>query len=133
MFAALSSHLPFIFDQHRLHILYGCDCPTNTVYCLTLQILLTVTYNLRFLTNPTEKYARQWSSLPPACCSTGSHICQLDLLGITDYIVFVNKICNICARLLYYPIFLAYKITIKVKLVTVCTARSSVLPVLGNW
>ena len=27
----------------------------------------------------------------------GLHICQLDLLGIADYIVFVDRICNVCA------------------------------------
>ena len=26
------------------------------------------------------------------------HICQLDLLGIADYIVFVDRICNVCAK-----------------------------------
>ena len=29
---------------------------------------------------------------------TGLHICQLDLLGISDYIVFVDRICNVCAN-----------------------------------
>ena len=39
--------------------LYGGDCPANTVDCLTLQILSAKTNNLRFLANPTDKYARQ--------------------------------------------------------------------------
>ena len=78
---------------------YVGDCPANTVDCQTLQILLTKTYNRRFLANPTDKYARQWSSSPLAWSSTGSHICQLDLLGIADYIVFANRICNVCAIL----------------------------------
>ena len=77
--------------------LYGGDCPANTVDCLRL----TKTYNRPFLANPTDKYARQWSSLPPAWSSTGSHICQLDFLGIAVYIVFINRICNVCAKLVY--------------------------------
>ena len=28
----------------------------------------------------------------------GSHICQFDLLGIADRIVFVDRICNVCAK-----------------------------------
>ena len=28
---------------------------------------------------------------------TGLPICQLDLLGIGDYIVFVDRICSVCA------------------------------------
>ena len=81
---------------------YAGDCPSNTVDCQTLQISLTKTYNRRFLANPTDKYARQWSSSPPAWSSTGSHICQLDLLGIADYIVFGSEICNVCANLQYW-------------------------------
>ena len=87
-------HLPFIFDLHRS---YGGDCPANTVDCLMFHILSTKTYNWGFLAYPTDKYACQWSSLPLAFSSTGSHICQFDLLGIADYIVFVNRICNVCA------------------------------------
>ena len=64
---------------------YGGDCPANTVDCLTLQILLTKTYNRRFLANPTDKYASQWSSKSEARSSTGKNICQLDLWGIADY------------------------------------------------
>ena len=30
---------------------------------------------------------------------TGSDVCQFDLLGIADYIVFVDRICNDCAKL----------------------------------
>ena len=45
-----------------------------------------------FPVNPTEKYARQWSSSPQAWSSTGLHICPLDLLRIADYIVFISKI-----------------------------------------
>ena len=33
---------------------------------------------------------------------TSSHICQLDLLGNADYIVFVDRICNVCANQLKY-------------------------------
>ena len=36
---------------------------------------------------------------PPDWSSTGLHIGQLDLLGIADYIVFVNRISNVCAKL----------------------------------
>ena len=66
---------------------------------ITLQILLTKTFNWLFLANSTDKYAHQWTSSPPAWSSTGSHICQFDLLGIADYIVFVDRICNVCANL----------------------------------
>ena len=76
---------------------------------LTLQILLTKIYNRRFLANPTEKYARQWSVLPPAWSSTGEHICQSDLLGIAKYINFVSDIYNVCANLFFKS--LAYKLT----------------------
>ena len=31
---------------------------------------------------------------------TDSHICQFDLLGIADYIVFVDRICHVFAILL---------------------------------
>ena len=89
------SDLPFILDLHRL--LNAGECPSNVVDCPTLQIQLT--YNRLFLANPNEKYACQWSSPAPPWSSTGSHICQLDLLGIADYIVFVSWICNVCAIL----------------------------------
>ena len=78
---------------------YGGDCPGNTMDWLTVQILLTKTQNRRFLANPTDKYASQWSSLPPAWSSTGMHICHLNLLGIADYNFFVSRICNVCASL----------------------------------
>ena len=99
MLAAQSSHLPFYIWPPQITQLYGGDCPANTIDCLTLQILFIKIYNRRFLANPTDKYARQWSSLPPACSSTGSHICHLDLRGIADYIVFVKRICDIYANL----------------------------------
>ena len=79
--------------------LYGGEGPANTVDCLTLQILSTKTYNRRFLTNPTDKYARQRSGAPPSGSElhcTGLYICQLDFLGIANLIVFINRICNIC-------------------------------------
>ena len=43
------------------------------------------------------KYACKWSSLAPPRISNGLHICQLDLLRITDYIVFVSWIGNVCS------------------------------------
>ena len=79
--------------------LYASECPSNTVDCLTLQIQLTKTYNRLFLANPTVKYASQWSSEAEPRSSTGLHICQLDLLAIADYIVFVSWTCNVCAHL----------------------------------
>ena len=80
---------------------YVGDCPANIVDCLALQILQTKTYNRRFLPNPTDKYARQCSGAPSTGSKlhcTGSHICQLDLFGIADYIVFIDRICNVCAN-----------------------------------
>ena len=49
--------LLFIFDLHRLlnHI-YACDCPSNIVDCLRLNIYLTKTYNWLLLANPADKY-----------------------------------------------------------------------------
>ena len=73
--------------------------PSNHIECLTSHHQLTKTCNQLCLANPTDKYACQWSSSPPARSFTGSHICQLDLLGIADYIVFVSEICNVCAIL----------------------------------
>ena len=92
-----------------------------------LQILLTKTYNRWFLANSTDKYARQWSSLPPAWSFTGWHICPLDLLGIANYIVFVNRICNVCANLRFWrdnhlhmiPKFLQVKYKEKVRRLSV--------------
>ena len=65
-----------------------------------LQDQVANTYNWLFLANPTEKYARQWSSSALPQSSTGSHICQLNLHGIADYIVFVTWSCNFWAKLL---------------------------------
>ena len=82
---------PFIFYLHRLLVWRWMSCQHHRL-SITLQILLTKTFNWLFLANSTDKYAHQWSSSPPAWSSTGSHICQLDLLCIADYSVFVDRI-----------------------------------------
>ena len=64
--------------------------PSNHIKCLTSHQQLTKTCNQLCLANPTDKYNRQWSFSPPTRSFTGSHICQLDLLGTVDYTVFVS-------------------------------------------
>ena len=71
--------------------------PSNHIECLTSHHQLTMTCNQLCLANPTDKYACQWSSSPPARSFTGSHICQLDLLGTVDYTVFVSWWCDVCS------------------------------------
>ena len=46
--------------------------PSIHVECLMSHHQLTKTFNQLCLSNPTEKYARQWSSSPPAQSITGS-------------------------------------------------------------
>ena len=72
--------------------LYAGECPSNNVDCLTLQIQLTKAYNWLFLANPTDKYARQWSSLARPRSSTGSHICQLDVIGMVWRIILSSSL-----------------------------------------
>ena len=68
--------------------------PSNHIECLTSHHQLTKTCNQLCLANPTDKYARQWSSWPPARSITCSHIFQLDLLGTVDYTVFASWWCD---------------------------------------
>ena len=72
---------------------------SNHIECLTPHHQQTKICNQLCLANPTDKYARQWSISPPARSFTGSHICQLDLLGRVDYTVFVSWWCDVCYKL----------------------------------
>ena len=66
------------------------------IECLMSHHQLTKTCNQLWLANSTDKYACQWSSSHPPRSFTGTHICQLDLLGTVDYTVFVSWWCNVC-------------------------------------
>ena len=78
----------------------------KSVECLTSNYQLKKTSNWLSPANPTDIYACQWSSLPAARSSTGSHFCQLDFLGTVDYIVFVSWQCDICSK----PALLSFSI-----------------------
>ena len=56
--------------------------PSNRIECLTSYHQLTNTCNKLCLANPTDKYACQWSSLPPDRSFTGLHIriCSAQLI-----------------------------------------------------
>ena len=81
---------------------YGGDCPANTVNYLTLQILLTKTYNRRFRTNKTDKYAGQCSGDPRLWLGAPLH--RLAYLSVRfarhrrSYCLF-DRICNVCTKL----------------------------------
>ena len=66
------------------------EFPPNHVERLMSYHQLRKNCNQLWLANPTDKYACQWSSSSPAQSFTGSHICQLDLIGTVDYTVFVS-------------------------------------------
>ena len=61
------------------------QCSVETFYVVgsPFSIYLTCKEYSIYGVRQIDKYAHQWSFLPPAQSSTGSHICQLDLVKIT--------------------------------------------------
>ena len=83
--------------------LYAKKCPFNSVYRLTFQDQLMKTYNRLFHVNPTDQYARQWSSSDPPRSSSGLHIFQMELAHNSKLYCLCQLVLQHLAQTLCHP------------------------------